>query len=805
MAGELVQAGRPEVSAAAYLRSMARMFFHSWGLGLGMLVLAGAAGLQGADAPTKRGKLRQEVWVSMPGATLKALRTPQAGMRAPDKAAEIDGIEPPQNAGDNYLERLRGYLSVPASGEYTFWIAGNDQCELWLSTNEQKFYKRLIAWLPPSRPYDPFVTGFREWTKYPEQMSRPVRLEQGKKYFLEFLHKEGTGRDHVSVAWRAPGGEREVVPASALEIFTGDATDADDDGLPDTWEKGEGLLIAGDRWAHGEDGDPDEDGLTNRDEFFIGTHPLRADSDDDKVPDGEEVRVWGSNPLVTDIAPFTVEKRLPGSKANVARSDLERGNWVANEQRGTMTNHSVRGRLDFAVKAPTAGFYAVDLELTLQVASVEGPYPLRVMLDGVPIKAVAPDLVPEQPKVVRLMLPYLAAGEHRIQIQLDNPRFGRTLIVHALVLQKAQGQDADGDGQPDWAMRAARARNSLVRGEGQSLTSPAFVEGRGDVQWLATSEPLWTNSAPNASWFANVDLPEDGSAKTIDFSLENGVVKAARTFSWAATNVATSADLKIRAGDALRLTAFAGAEPGEGSMAIYLDGTLLAGSTERVPLVHRFEMPGVTKVRAVYVDAAGAEAERTISVETVGARFAGSPVALVNQWREWSNPGITREVHVDFDAGIVMREVRTLMPPLMGAGGLNFAYLPPDLQTRPVVARMSPGGPILAHAAMRAEEFFSSNDTMISETAAYPDCVQIDMRIAANNLQPDTEVRLEIFSTGAFFEKTGSAWHIIPASEFGGELGIAMIDFIQTREAKTSAWHFLRVFQGDVYIGDTSR
>lgn len=182
----------------------------------------------------------------MPGATLTPLHKPQEpGLWAPDKVGEITGVEPPQNIGDNYAQRLRGYLSVPVTGDYTFWVAGNDQCELWLSTNEQKFYKRLLASLPPSRPYDPFVTAFREWNKYPEQTSRPVRLEKGKKYFLEILHKEGTGRDHVSAAWQVPGKEREVIPASALEIFTGDTNDADDDSLLDTWENQKGLTVSG--------------------------------------------------------------------------------------------------------------------------------------------------------------------------------------------------------------------------------------------------------------------------------------------------------------------------------------------------------------------------------------------------------------------------------------------------------------------------------------------------------------------------------------------------------------------------------
>ncbi|MHC4251914.1 MAG: hypothetical protein ACYS9X_22570, partial [Planctomycetota bacterium] len=38
------------------------------------------------------------------------------------------------------------------------------------------------------------------------QTSAPVRLEAGTKYYIEAVHKQGSGGDHLAVAWRGPGG-----------------------------------------------------------------------------------------------------------------------------------------------------------------------------------------------------------------------------------------------------------------------------------------------------------------------------------------------------------------------------------------------------------------------------------------------------------------------------------------------------------------------------------------------------------------------------------------------------------------------
>ncbi|MCK5017889.1 MAG: PKD domain-containing protein, partial [Candidatus Peribacteraceae bacterium] len=76
-------------------------------------------------------------------------------------------------------------------------------------------------------------------------------------------------------------------------------SDTDDDDMPDGWEVEYGLEPTDDSQDNGADGDADQDGLINIDEFIIGTYPcalgivavgllLSRDFDEDDLPDGWE-------------------------------------------------------------------------------------------------------------------------------------------------------------------------------------------------------------------------------------------------------------------------------------------------------------------------------------------------------------------------------------------------------------------------------------------------------------------------------------------------------------------------------------
>ncbi|MCP4847026.1 MAG: hypothetical protein GY899_03655, partial [Verrucomicrobiaceae bacterium] len=71
--------------------------------------------------------------------------------------------------------------------------------------------------------------------------------------------------------------------------------DSDGDALPDTWE----LAHFPDLGQSGED-DAEPDGLTNSQEFNLGTNPTLADSDGDDLSDSEEINQHDTDPTLAD-------------------------------------------------------------------------------------------------------------------------------------------------------------------------------------------------------------------------------------------------------------------------------------------------------------------------------------------------------------------------------------------------------------------------------------------------------------------------------------------------------------------------
>ena len=129
--------------------------------------------------------------------------------RTPSRTEHLPCLETPGSEGDRYGERIRGYLHPPADGAYTFRVAGDDEVQCWLSTDHRPEGKRQIARVPG-------WTGKRQWDKHDSQTSEPVQLRAGHRYYIEILHKEGTGGDHVSVGWEGPALAFDIVAGTFL-------------------------------------------------------------------------------------------------------------------------------------------------------------------------------------------------------------------------------------------------------------------------------------------------------------------------------------------------------------------------------------------------------------------------------------------------------------------------------------------------------------------------------------------------------------------------------------------------------------
>ena len=157
------------------------------------------------------GVILREYWTNIPGSNDEnetLLTTNTNFPNRPNGREFLTRLEVSPNWGDNFGDRICGYLHPPTTGAYSFFISGDAGSQLRLSRNDDPENKMPIAWAEE--------TDSGEWTKSPSQRSVPLTLTAGKRYYIEVLRHCGTGPDHLAVAWQPPGGRIEVIPGEFL-------------------------------------------------------------------------------------------------------------------------------------------------------------------------------------------------------------------------------------------------------------------------------------------------------------------------------------------------------------------------------------------------------------------------------------------------------------------------------------------------------------------------------------------------------------------------------------------------------------
>jgi hypothetical protein len=99
---------------------------------------------------------------------------------------------------DNYIGRLSGWMTVPTTGVYQFYVASDDTSRLYVSPTidvaDAVVVARVDGW-----------TASQEWAKEANQKSEDIPLKAGQIVAIYGVMQEAGGGDHLSIGVTGPG------------------------------------------------------------------------------------------------------------------------------------------------------------------------------------------------------------------------------------------------------------------------------------------------------------------------------------------------------------------------------------------------------------------------------------------------------------------------------------------------------------------------------------------------------------------------------------------------------------------------
>ena len=760
-----------------------------------------AYGLDPAFAEDFTHALTRERWSGLAGTNVADLTgVRERFLGPPDDWALTPGIDESAQGAD-YGSRFRGWITAPQTGVYYFWICADDEAELWLADGSitrtvdgqeialtNRYGKQRIASVLDPRIGTHF-TQPHDFDRLPRQQSEAILLQAGHHYYFEVLHKQGGGGDHVSVAWQVPGSLRQIIPAQA---FHGDDTqpdDLDDDNLPDPWEAATGLDPAdnglGDP-GDGQYGDHDADGLTNLEEYQLGTDPLNTDTDGDGLSDKDERDYYHSDPLVSNQLAAGPAVGLPPHEYSSTT-----GYW-SRDASGSLTAADRRGEITypFTVGSDPQGLLPGVLEVTLSGGAAGAPRPVENLplifsVDGRRFATGTLTSHDGASAEVSVLTPWLTAGAHTLGIFHDNFRTARRLRIDSISLRNLGGLDADENQVPDWLDQRLATNNHLTRAPATSLTSPVCIEGvTGHLPGLvltADGQPITPVESVDSSFYAEIPLSESGPVE-LRASFQSGALAESRAITWGETDLLTCGELTVRQGDRLRLTGREdwGLPFDLNSLDVTID--LDGGQTHyafkaSTSVPHLFDTPGDHQIEVEVRHDANRIATASVTVHVRAASF-GPPLSAGAYYpKQWQPADLGHELVIQPDSRLSWAET-TPGPD----SPRSFLVTPWDAGTRHVLARLpeeitgAPGA-IVARGTVNAFQLAYLDLTSDTEVVhVYSDgTFLVRGSVVAVNLPPDIYIRLKTLFQGTVFSN-GSDTLWLSAADFD-QNGIAHIYF----------------------------
>ena len=650
-----------------------------------------------------------------------------------------------------FATHARGWITAPVTGTYRFWISGANGVQLLLSEDGTKYSKRKIAELNPEIGTGHGVASISTnlWDNFGSQMSKEIHLTQGSKYYLEAIQSTGhIGNVHVSMAWAKPGQARTPLDLAYIESYAPTADDLDDDYLPDAWEQQYGLNPQDNGFTdlarEGERGDFDGDGLTNREEYLLGTDPTNSDTDGDGETDGNEVNALGSNALVANAITDTL------------LSEIALGGYVSSSTAWTMTSggllaDSFRGEATWNFNVPSDGNWLFRLDLELMGSTFGNEeVPVVVKVDGKTVVRRQVRFGSGKFGLLQALTPWLLAGNHQITVLVDNSIARRTVRLTSLKIYA-----------PSNAAAALAQGNRVLSHPASTRTSPAFIEGYardpGTVTLNGIASQIGTG---NGHWFANVPLTNVAAAQPYTLQYEQGW-QASGTFTWQATNVMDGETLVIRKGDALRVGAWGEDPTMTSTVTLSSGGTTTLTGQETTTFT--FSTAGVFTVSGHLQS--GANATLTVKVIAPPGFSATTVDALDNCARTLSvsaAPEVAFDAQEDLCRLLISRTATTASVGIVPAQPVELG----------VAARLFTGGPILA---IQRVNVIGVSDALQNDLTSFASSnisgyKLLQSPLTVLNLPSGARVDVSIFRAGVMFTNGTTLKSIYPADLTNGSV-----------------------------------
>ena len=141
--------------------------------------------------------VRLQVWLDTDVSSAAAALAVARGGTPPSMVDTLLKVEWPTWGADHYVAYVAGFLVPPASGDYTFYVTGDDRSSLALSEDADLTKAAEICSVSVS-------TSANQWTRYASQRSAARTLIAGNAYAFYLVMSESSKSDGAQVGWTGP-------------------------------------------------------------------------------------------------------------------------------------------------------------------------------------------------------------------------------------------------------------------------------------------------------------------------------------------------------------------------------------------------------------------------------------------------------------------------------------------------------------------------------------------------------------------------------------------------------------------------